>query len=169
LPVLEKILGAKAKEPVVSARSALVYDIVNKKVLYEKTPIQRLPMASLTKIMTAIVSLENPKKDDKYLVKKEDLVGEDSVGLTAGEILSLKELLYGMILHSGNDAAEVLASNYPSGRSAFVKAMNDKAKSLGLRDTNFTNPSGLEGELELAAVLLLSLISFCGINGLSAL
>jgi D-alanyl-D-alanine carboxypeptidase (penicillin-binding protein 5/6) len=121
-------------------------NIVNKKVLYEKTPTQRLPMASLTKIMTAIVSLESPKKDDRYLVKKEDLVGEDSVGLTAGEILSLKELLYGMILHSGNDAAEVLASNYPKGRSVFIKAMNDKAKSLGLKDTNFTNPSGLEGD-----------------------
>ncbi len=96
--------------------------------------------------MTAIVALENPKKDDRYIVKPEDLVGEDSMGLTANEELSLEELLYGMILHSGNDAAEVLASNYKNGRIAFIKAMNDKAKSLGLKDTNFTNPSGLEGD-----------------------
>ncbi|MCL4387463.1 serine hydrolase [Patescibacteria group bacterium] len=117
--------------------------MTTKKTLYAKNIRQKLPLASLTKIMTAIIALENPKKDDRYIVKKEYLVGEDSMGLDAGEILNLKELLYGLILHSGNDAAETIAGNYPGGRYAFIKAMNDKAKSLGLKDTNFSNPSGL--------------------------
>ena len=67
------------------------------------------------------------------------------MGLSTGETLTLSDLLYGLILTSGNDAAEVLAENFP-GREFFIKAMNDKVKSLGLSDTNFTNPTGLEGD-----------------------
>ena len=96
--------------------------------------------------MTAIIALENKKTDDKYLVTKDNLVGENSMGLSEGEVLSLKELLYGLILVSGNDAAETFATNFKGGRTAFIKAMNDKAKTLSLSDTNFTNPSGLEGD-----------------------
>lgn len=146
LPSLENKIFAKFSTPEISAESALVYDFTSKKVLYEKNPKEHLPMASLTKIMTAIVAMEHPLKNDKYLVTQNALVGEDSMGLTAGEVLSLKELLYGLILHSGNDAAETLANNYPSGRAAFINAMNDKVKSLGLSNTHFTNPSGLEGD-----------------------
>lgn len=134
------------EKPNISAVSALTYDLTLKKTLFMKNPDKRVPMASLTKIMTAIIALENPKKNDQYFVPKEALVGEDSMGLSAGEILSLKDLMYGLVLHSANDAAETLAYNYPMGRNAFIKAMNDKAKSLGLSDTHFTNPSGLEGD-----------------------
>lgn len=130
----------------ITGKSVLAYDLTSKKTLYANNPREKLPFASLTKIMTAIIALENPKKDDKYLVRKYDLVGEDSMGLDSGEVLSLKELLYGLILHSGNDAAEVIAGNYKEGKAGFVEAMNNKAKSLGLKDTNFTNPSGLEGD-----------------------
>lgn len=130
----------------VTAKSVLMFDLTSEKALFEKNPRERLPMASLTKIMTAIVSLENPRKDDQYVVKGADLVGEDSMGLSPGEILSLEELLYGLMLPSGNDAAEVLASNSPFGREGFVQAMNDKAKALGLKDTQFSNPSGLQGD-----------------------
>ena len=136
----------KKNAPNISAQSALIYDLTSNKVLFEKQPKEKLPMASLTKIMTAIIALENPKKDDKYVVDGSDLVGEDSMGLDNGETLSLKELLYGLMLKSGNDSAETLASNFKGGRSAFIKAMNDKAKALGLKDTNFTNPTGLEGD-----------------------
>jgi D-alanyl-D-alanine carboxypeptidase (penicillin-binding protein 5/6) len=146
LPSLANKISANLKTPEISAQSALVFDTTTKKVLYSKDPKMKLPMASLTKIMTAIIALENKKKDDVYIVSADDLVGEDSMGLETGEKLSLKELMYGMMLHSGNDAAEVLASNFPSGRVAFVKAMNNKAKALGLTDTNFTNPTGLEGD-----------------------
>lgn len=146
LPDLTDTVHASIKKPQVDGTSALVYDITTKKFLYLKNPKKRLPMASLTKIMTAIIALENPKKDDKYTVTQADLVGEDSMGLSAGETLSLKNLLYGLVLHSGNDAAETIAGEYPGGRMAFIKAMNNKVKTLGLTDTNFTNPTGLEGD-----------------------
>lgn len=129
-----------------SARAAFLYDLTTGRVLFEKEPNKHLPMASLTKVMTAIIALEKQKENDQYRVLREDLVGENSMSLTPGEILSREELLYGLMLVSGNDAAEVLARNFPNGREAFVEAMNDKAQSLGLKDTNFTNPSGLQGD-----------------------
>lgn len=132
--------------PEISARSALVYDLTTNKILYEKNAKERLPMASITKIMTAIVGIENKKENDRYLVTKENLVGENSMGLSEGEVLTLEELLYGLMLNSGNDAAETLASNYPQDRGKFIEAMNNKARALGLSDTNFTNPTGLEGD-----------------------
>lgn len=135
-----------SKTPEVGAKSALMYEVSTGKTLYLKNPNERAAIASLTKIMTAIIALENKKDDDKYIVRKDNLVGEDSMGVTAGETYTLEELLYGLLLPSGNDAAEVLASNYEKGRSEFVKAMNDKAKALGLKNTNFTNPSGLQGD-----------------------
>lgn len=146
LPSLKNKISANLQTPNITATSALIFDTTTKEVLYSKNPQQRLPMASLTKIMTAIVSLENKKPDDSYPVTQEDLVGEDSMGLDVGEKLSQSDLLYGMMLHSGNDAAETLASNFPGRRNAFIKAMNNKVKSLGLNDTNFTNPTGLEGD-----------------------
>ena len=146
LPSLKNRIAAKAQTPEITAASALIFDTTTKTVLYSKNPQQKLPMASLTKIMTAIVSLENTKTDDLYVVSQADLVGEDSMGLDAGEKLSQFDLLHGMLLHSGNDAAETLASNFPGGRSVFIKAMNNKIKALGLNDTNFTNPTGLQGD-----------------------
>ena len=146
LPSLNNQIARSSQAPQITAKSALIYDTTTKTVLYSKNPTEKLPMASLTKIMTAIVALESPKKDDQYVVTQADLVGEDSMGLDAGEKLSLSELLYGMMLHSGNDAAETLASNFPKGRGAFIQAMNEKVKSLGLLDTNFSNPTGLEGD-----------------------
>src|SRR3989344_5761626 len=145
-PIFEVFVGENATLPNITAKSAIVYDLTSEKTLYLKDPNKKLPMASLTKIITAIIALESPKKDIKYVVSKEDLVGENTMGLTSGEVLSLEELLYGLILPSGNDAAETLASNYVKGRKKFIAAMNNKAKSLGLYDTNFTNPSGLEGD-----------------------
>lgn len=128
-----------------TATSVLSYDLTTNQVLYSKNPEKRVPMASLTKVMAAIVALEHPK-EGLYKVYPEDLVGEDSMGLSAGESLSLSDLLYGLILHSGNDAAETLASNFPGGRTAFIAAMNEKAQALGLSNTHFTNPTGLEGD-----------------------
>ena len=146
VPLLSNIALSNLKKPEIGAKSALLYDLTTKEVLYVKNPKEKLPMASLTKIMTAVIALENKKANDKYIVKPEDLVGEDAMGLSQGEVLTLSDLLYGVILHSGNDAAETLANTYPTGRTGFIKAMNDKVKSLGITDTNFTNPTGLEGD-----------------------
>jgi serine-type D-Ala-D-Ala carboxypeptidase (penicillin-binding protein 5/6) len=150
LPFINKtdgtVLAADEIAFPLTAKSVLLFDLTTEKVLFEKNPRDRMPMASLTKIMTAIVTLENPKADDSYIVEGKDLVGEDSMGLTPGEVLNQEELLYGLMLPSGNDAAEVLASNSPFGRDGFVDAMNDKAKAMGLDDTRFSNPSGLQGD-----------------------
>ena len=145
-PSLTFAENKSVSQPEILAKSALVYDLTTGKTLFAKNPKDRLPMASLTKITTAIVALENKKPDNVYIVSKSDLVGEDSMGLSEGEVLSLEDLLYGLMLPSGNDAAEVLASNYPAGRKRFVEAMNQKSQSLGLVDTHFTNPTGLEGD-----------------------
>lgn len=134
------------KAPNISATSAIVYDLQTNTTLFAKNAGDHLPMASLTKIMTAIVALEHSKVDDSYLVRKQSLVGEDSMGLESGEMLSLSDLLYGLMLHSGNDAAETLADNFPGGRASFIVAMNAKVSTLGLSDTHFTNPTGLEGD-----------------------
>lgn len=147
-PMIQSIHGSGGDVAELTAKSVLMYDLSTDKVLYKKDADERLPMASLTKIMTAIIALENQKPDDRYLVRPADIVGENSMGLTAGEVLSLEELLYGLMLPSGNDAAEVLANNYPEGRKAFLQAMNDKAKAIGLTDTRFSNPSGLQGDGE---------------------
>lgn len=144
LPKIEE--STDFKKPQISAKSALIYDLTTEKTLFEKDAKEKQPIASLTKIMTAIIALENPKADNLYVVTKADLVGENSMGLTNGETLSLEELLYGLMLASGNDAAETLASNYNFGRENFIKAMDDKAKSLSLKNTQFVNPSGLEGD-----------------------
>lgn len=130
----------------ISASSAISYDLTTNSLLFEKNVEQRLPMASLTKIMTAVVALEHKKSNDAYVVTQNDLVGEDSMGLLSGETLSLEDLLYGLVLHSANDAAETLATNFPQGREAFIADMNLKAQSLGLLNTHFTNPTGLEGD-----------------------
>lgn len=143
---IPNIIGNNTSVPEITARAALVYDLTTNKTIYSKNPKVRLPMASLTKIMTAVVALENRKTNDNYIVDKNDLVGEDSMGLSENEVLSLNELLHGLILTSGNDSAETLATNFPGGRIQFIRAMNDKAKALGLSDTNFTNPTGLEGD-----------------------
>lgn len=146
LPFLQTASANNVKVPDLTAKSVLMYDLTTEKALFEKNPKERLPMASLTKIMTAIVSMENPRSDNTYVVHGQDLVGEDSMGLSNGEQLTLEELLYGLMLQSGNDAAEVLASDSPFGRTGFIKAMNDRAKAMGLVDTHFSNPSGLQGD-----------------------
>lgn len=145
-PIIEQTFGSTDSLPHITARSVLMYDLSTDRAIFERNAKERRPMASITKIMTAIIALENPVRQNRYEVQKDALVGENSMGLEEGEILSRSDLLYGLLLPSGNDAAEVLAANYPGGRSAFIRAMNEKAKSLGLTDTNFTNPSGLEGD-----------------------
>ncbi len=148
LPFWTEAYGSENSMPEITADSVLVYDLSTEKVLFEKNPRIRRPMASLSKVMTAIIALEKGKEAN-YEVLGVDLVGENIMGLGTGEILSREELLYGLLLPSGNDAAEVLARNYIDGsREGFIKAMNDKALALGLKDTRFSNPSGLQGDGE---------------------
>lgn len=135
-----------SSENSLTAKSAIVYDVDSKQVLFSKNPTDKLPMASLTKIMTAIVGLEYKRDDNTYVVDRDALVGEDSMGLIPGEKLTLDDLLYGLLLPSGNDAAEVIARNFPYGRDAFIEMMNKRAAQIGATSTHFSNPSGLQGD-----------------------
>lgn len=144
-PNMPQVGGVFDSRLVNTSRSALSYDLTSEKIVYSKNASERLPMASLTKIMTAFLVLEEDE-GKLYKVHKDSLVGENSMGLSVGEILTRDELLYGLMLPSGNDAAEVLAYGSKWGREGFVKEMNKRAKELGMNDTNFTNPSGLEGD-----------------------
>lgn len=128
-----------------SAKSAILVDFDTKKIIYEKNPGQRLPIASTVKIMTALVALENADLSDEYVVSEKGAkVGENSMGLVAGEKLSLGDLLYGLMLVSGNDAAVAIAEGISGNEDAFVELMNRRTKDLGLGDTKFINSSGLD-------------------------
>ncbi len=138
------ILISEDPYPVVSAQAVLAVDLNSGVSLYEKEPNKKLLPASTTKMVTALVAMEF-YKDDVVLEVKNIKVDGQKMGLQNGEKMTVKDLLYGLLVYSANDAAEVFAQNYPGGRDAFIKAMNEKAKELGLTDTEFVNPTGLDG------------------------
>ncbi len=130
----------------VSARGAVVIDADTGETLFEQNADARLPMASTTKIMTALVALGEGGLDRIYTVKPEYAAVEgSSMYLQAGERLSLQDTLYGLMLASGNDAAVAIAGEC-GGMSTFVGKMNAKAAELGLTDTHFDNPNGLPSD-----------------------
>ena len=130
----------------VSARAAVVIDADTGETLFEQNADSRLPMASTTKIMTALVALGEGDLDRVYTVKPEYAAVEgSSMYLKAGETLSLQDTLYGLMLASGNDAAVAIAGEC-GGMNAFVSKMNAKAVELGLTDTHFDNPNGLPSD-----------------------
>lgn len=144
---IERAKESSIKMPEITASGAISYDLTSEQLLYQKNIKTKLPMASLAKIMTAIIALENESIDKVFTVNKLAAeIGENTMGLSEGEKLPLSELLYGLILHSGNDAAETIAQGSRFGRSNFIYLMNKKAEDLGLSDTHFTNPTGLEGD-----------------------
>ena len=129
----------------ISAKSAILVDYDTGEVIYAKNPQEILPAASTIKIMTALVALENAKLSDKFTAsEKAAKVGENAMGLTQGETLTLEELLYGAMLVSGNDAAVVIAEGVFQSEDAFVQKMNQATRDLGLSDTKFINASGLD-------------------------
>lgn len=131
----------------ITARSVYIYDLTDQKALFAKNPELKLPTASTLKILTAIVSLDNSQLDNIFTVSaKAAGVGEDSMLLSEGEQLTVEDLLYGLMLPSGNDAAITLAENIAGIESKFVNIMNQKAKNIGMKNTFFVNSSGLEGD-----------------------
>ena len=131
----------------VSAKSAILIDGISGRVIYCVNERQRLPMASTTKIMTALLLCENGEFDKEITVTPEMIRTEgSSMGLTVGMKLTHRDLLYGMLLTSGNDAANATAVSIGGSIEDFVAMMNDRAEELGLADTHFETPSGLDGE-----------------------
>ncbi len=130
----------------VSARAAVVIDGISGKVLYSVNPKERLSMASTTKIMTALILCEQEDLTRQITVTEEMIrVEGTSMGLSVGIKVTLYDLLYGMLLSSGNDAANAAAVSIGGSMDGFVALMNRKAAVLGLVNTHFDTPSGLDG------------------------
>ncbi len=131
--------------PDVSAEAAALIDVASGRILYAKNGSKKMRIASLTKTMTAIVAIESGRLQDVVTVPKE-AVGVDgsSIYLKQGEKLTLEELLYGLMLRSGNDAAVAVAHHVGGSVPGFVYLMNEKAALIGMTHTNFTNPHGLD-------------------------
>ena len=133
------------KTDAVSAKRAYVLDAVSGRVLYEKNPEERSLIASTTKIMTALIVCEQCNVLDRMRIPKEAVgIEGSSMYLREGEVLTLQELLYGLMLQSGNDAAVALAIYCGGTVEGFAELMNDKARNLGLHNTHFENPNGLD-------------------------
>lgn len=129
--------------PDLSAKSAIAVDLDSAITLYEKNADDRLLPASTTKMMTALIALENYNIDQVLVYEQKETSGT-IIDLKPGEKMTVENLLYGALVGSGNDAASVLADSFPGGRERFINAMNIKAKELNLQNTQFANPIGLD-------------------------
>jgi D-alanyl-D-alanine carboxypeptidase len=137
-----------AQEPqnlAASAQAAILMDADTGRVLFAKNADKEMKIASLTKIMTAIIAIEQGKLDDLVEIKPSAVgVEGSSIYLKAGEKIPLETLLYGLMLRSGNDAAVAIAEHIGGSVEGFVYLMNEKAMYLGLQHTHFANPHGLD-------------------------
>jgi serine-type D-Ala-D-Ala carboxypeptidase (penicillin-binding protein 5/6) len=136
--------GAGVKAPMLTARAAMVVDVGSGTVMYQKNAQTPLLPASITKLMTALIALETYDLNEVLTVKRADEAIGQSMGLRVGEKITAGNLVYGLLVKSGNDAALALGENYPDGYAAFVEAMNQKAKDWQMTDTVFKNVSGVE-------------------------
>lgn len=155
--------------PPIQAGAFLVIDMESAEVLAEKNADRELPPASTTKIMTAIIALEHMDQDEIITVP-DDVPREGSVmKLVPGEHIRTSDVIMGMLIHSSNDASEVLARTFPGGSPAFIAAMNQKAQDLGMIHTHYKNPSGLyEADHVMTVRDLLILSRYAMKNGIFA-
>ena len=143
--LLLTFLPCRAEAIQLSATAAILMDADSGEILYEKDAGRRMRIASTTKIMTALVALDRARLTDTITVTAAHMVEGSSMYLKPGETVTVEELLYGLMPCSGNDAALALA-DCCGGLEEFVQAMNDKAAELGMQDTSFANPNGLDDE-----------------------
>lgn len=133
--------------PTLSSRSAAAFVLNTDFSLFSMNADEKLPIASLTKIMTAIVALEHSKPSDRIAILNEDVLVEgNKIGIKAEEIYSLESLIEGMLIASGNDAAHAIARSTVGSTDKFIELMNEKAKDLKMRNTSFSNPIGLDSD-----------------------
>lgn len=150
---------AKTSPPSVEADGAILMDATTGKILYSKNINGAYPPASTTKVATALLALEKCQLTDVVTVgKNPPRVDGNRIGIMEGEQITVKDLLYGLVLMSGNDCAEALAEYISGSLDNFSSLMNEKAKSLGAQNTNFVNPSGLYDPSHKTSALDLALI-----------
>ncbi|HEY7063998.1 MAG TPA: D-alanyl-D-alanine carboxypeptidase family protein [Chloroflexota bacterium] len=132
------------KSPIVTARAAALLDAASGAILYSKNGDERIQPASLTKMMTALVAIEHGQLDQRITATEHVNVEPVVIGVDPGEVLSLQDLLYGLLVWSGNDAAVDIAEGLGGTMPQFANWMNEKAAALGLRNTHFITPHGLD-------------------------
>ncbi|KKE79308.1 D-alanyl-D-alanine carboxypeptidase [Bacilli bacterium] len=138
---------AASAAPGVSANNAVLIEQSTGRVLFEKDAHSQESIASITKIMTAIIAIESGKMKEKVTVSREAIYTEgSSIYLEQGEKMTLEDLVYGLMLRSGNDAAVAIAEHVGGSLDGFVYLMNEKAKWLGMENTHFDNPHGLDSD-----------------------
>ena len=146
--------------PSISAKSAVLYDANSERFLYEKNADERRGMASTTKIATAIVVIESGRLDETVTITKEMTgIEGSSLYLKTNEQMTVKELLYGLMLRSANDASVALAIHLYGSVEEFVLKMNELCSRIGLCNTHFQNPHGLDGEEHYTTARELALLS----------
>ncbi|MDK2887699.1 D-alanyl-D-alanine carboxypeptidase (penicillin-binding protein 5/6) [Desulfofundulus australicus DSM 11792] len=135
---------ASPPTPQVTGKAAVLMDARNGQILYEKNADQPMYPASTTKILTAIIALERSRLDEVVTVsRKATLVEGSAIGLQEGERVTMEDLLYALLLASANDAAVAIAEHVAGSVPAFATLMNEKARSIGAKESNFRNPNGL--------------------------
>ena len=147
IPELVEAASDSAEKPNLNSRAAIIYDRNSKEVIYGKEENTKRKMASTTKIMTCMVVLEKGELTDTVIVSKKAAgTGGSRVGLKTGDKVSVQDLLYGLMLCSGNDAAVALAEHVGGCVEGFADLMNEKARQLNLSNTHFVTPHGLDNE-----------------------
>lgn len=140
-------VSKNTEELKLNSKIGLIFDRNSKTILYEKNGLKQVPMASTTKIMTAIVVLENANLGDIVTVSKKAAgTGGSRLGLKTNDKITVHDLLYGLMLKSGNDAAFALAEHVGGGIDGFAELMNKKASEMGLVNSHFVTPHGLDQE-----------------------
>ena len=133
----------------VTAEAAAVFGVDTKEVIFQKNPFERLYPASITKIMTALIAIRDGNLSDMVTVGPETVITETGASLAhinPGDTLTMEQLLYGLMLPSGNDAGAAIAVHMAGSTDAFAEKMNETAHALGATDTHFVNPHGLSNE-----------------------
>ena len=149
-----------------SAKGMCVIEKESKRIMYSNNPNAKLPMASTTKVVTAITVLQYCNDLEEYIAVDDSAIGIEgtSIYLRAGEEIKVKDLLYGLMLRSGNDAAVALACHVGGDVTQFAEKMNELAKSVGAENSNFTNPHGLHDDNHYTTAYDLSLITAYALN-----
>jgi len=159
-----------AAEPAISAQAAILVDLSSGQVLFSREAHARRAIASLTKVMTAVVALQYGRLTDEVVIEARDLPGEASIGLKVGDRVTLETLLYGMLMRSGNDAAAAIARGVGErvvaerglrggGQAVFINLMNQQAAGLGMTNTQFLNPHGLDAPGHVSSAYDLALLT----------
>lgn len=165
---LQEIIEASTeptKEPIINSKAAVIYDRTSKKVIWGKNENDKRAMASTTKIMTSIIVLENANLSDVVTIsKKAANTGGSRLKLNTGDKITVNDLLYGLMLRSGNDAAVALAQHIGGSVEGFAELMNKKAEELKLTNTHFVTPHGLDDDEHYTTAYELAILTDYALN-----